>query len=183
MLLHVPSASAGLAIFDPPVTVVPLGYPEVSIDIALQNKQLPNFDSVDAIILSDVPFTFDYSRQFRAAAGGFIQDPPVVINPGDLGLMDYSAAVYAAGATLGYPFGYSFWFPILLGTVTIDTAALAPGKYEVLISSELDGGVSALWRQGLTEPLEGRGVIIIPEPGCALLLLGGAIIILRRRAS
>ena len=169
------SASAGVAIFDPPVQTIAPGQETVSFDITVAVEELPNFDSVDAIILSEVPIGFEFNP-FIQCEFGCEPMPCSWCVPG------FPDAIYVGAATsIIWGHGSSFGTSLQLGTLIIDTRDLTERReYEFLISTELDGGISALGRQGVIEPLEGRGVIIVPEPGCALLLLGGAGMALKR---
>ncbi|NOX59103.1 MAG: PEP-CTERM sorting domain-containing protein [Planctomycetes bacterium] len=69
---------------------------------------------------------------------------------------------------------------LALGTVTIDTTAMAPGLYDIRISNATDGGFSELVSVneggGAQDPIEGlMGFEIVPEPATAfLMLLGGS---------
>ena len=174
LLVGSSSSSAGLALFSPQSQEVPLSG-EVEMDITLQSQSLANFDSVDVVILSEAPFSFEYSPIIYALS------PSITLGMFPLGLevpgLPHDLYVAAANSAVAGSMGHR----ILLGTVTIDVVGLDIGEYEVVINSNLDSGISALGRQGVTEPIFGRGVFNIPEPGCALLLLAGVATLASRR--
>ena len=75
-------------------------------------------------------------------------------------------------------FGHS----ILLGTMRIDTAALAPGDYEFTVDSNLDSGISVITHFGDPELLFGQGVIhVVPEPGMLAILALGSVTLATHR--
>ena len=83
---------------------------------------------------------------------------------------------------------FNLWTaPLLVGTLTIDTAGLAEGEYSFGVSSaqetnRLGFGLSALGLGINTEPLEGAGFLnVVPEPMTLSLLGLGALALLRRR--
>ena len=168
--------SAGLAIFDPPLTVIALGHPEVSIDITIQAEELPYFNSVDAVLVATDPivlaYNFEYAPEFMAAA-----DSGVV---GDYICVWCQENQWYAGGLSRRALGFGGSIPF--GTVTIDTSYLALGEYDVYISSALDGGISALRTlSGGSEPINGVARIIIPEPSTATLALAIAVLLIWRR--
>lgn len=170
------TSEAGRAIFDPPVQILsPPGQTSVSFDITLVSQTLPNFDSFDVVILGAAPFAFEWNPEIVSDT----TDPLPVEQPCMLCLPGFPADIYLGNAT-GVPGG--FGNSVLLGSITINTRDLeAPGTFEFVISSEMDG-ISVLGRQGISEPIAGRGKITIPDPTrLSFLLLPSAFLIRRKR--
>ncbi len=90
---------------------------------------------------------------------------------------------YMSGVVFGFGnFFTGYTAPLTIGTLSVDTNDLPIGTYEVVISSDNDGGQSGLAEGTLTEPLFGIGTInIIPEPATISLLGLAALCVTRWR--
>lgn len=169
---------AGLATFSPsPQSNVPIGTPAVTMDVSLTattNAQ-SGFDTADIVILSDAPFSWGYSSDFTTKSTGSLGTP---FDPG-LGIKPHE--LFVGGNT---PLAGGYGSSIALGTLTFDTSTLPVGTYEVLVNSDIDGGITSITHFGAGEPITGRGeftIVGVPEPATIGLLLLGAMGLVRRR--
>ncbi|MBI1825151.1 MAG: hypothetical protein HY287_12280 [Planctomycetes bacterium] len=151
------STFAGLATFTPASVDVTPGT-IVTMDLTLTAEHLYGFDTADVVINSDAPFEWKYGLDLicpNCATDGWPFSPGFGIKPYDL---------YVGGST---PMAFGFGNSLLLGTLAFDTATLAPGTYETVVSSELDHDLSSITHFGTGEGLEGQGSFtVVPEPSC-----------------
>ena len=164
---------AGAVSFTPDLTEIVLGVddPIVELDVTIASLDtLTQFDGFDLVMGSHdglelvgfVPWSFDFC-DFGPCSGY-----PFGLYPSDL----IFGAFFAAGAVEP---------PFFIGTLSIDTSALGPGTYEILVDATFDQ--RSFVANGLpVEPLFGRGTIqIVPEPGALTFLSLAGLVILRRR--
>ena len=171
LLMFSSTLSAGVAVFDPPsVFVGPLV--QVVMEITVEAQTLGNFDALQMVIFSDVPFDFSYSSEFLSA--------DFVIPPQELDVIWDSQYELLVGGELSSPRD-----SILLGSIAVPSVGLDVGAYPFTINSMQDGGLSLLMRDNQFEGIHGQGFMYIgqPEPGSIMLLLAGALVVGRHRKS
>ena len=69
-----------------------------------------------------------------------------------------------------------------VGTVSMSTEGLLPGRYEVVIDGLFDNGASSISARANHEAVSGLGVVtVIPEPASMALLAAGGLLLLNRK--
>lgn len=165
-----PSAFGAAVIFTPAYQeVVPGHSAEVTLGVALE--QMDSFDAANMIIWSNdlLVDTFAYG-QYWLEVQAFPPPPPMPVGffPSDLFIGGFLSTASDQ--------------PWTVGTLTVGTAGLPIGEYEVVVDGEIDG-ISGLYLGSAKDTLTGSATVYyIPEP-TALVLLGlGGLVTLRRRA-
>ncbi len=130
-------------------TTVPPGT-DVVFEVTLAVDVLEEFNTADAIIGSNdaADIGFEYSAEWSAAFTNVT--PPFF----DIGVYDQDVFV---GGNNTSPVGVA----LLLGTVTVNTAGMSEGAYNVRIDNTVDSGFSRLGLDAAHEPLDGAGVFTI----------------------
>jgi hypothetical protein len=160
------SALGGTIDFTPSVVWInPYDPPVYTLELSIGASSLDEFDSADIIVGSDdlaiTGFEFgDYTRFFESTGP--------------------DTSVYQSGWKFGYfgpltpPGGFH------LGTLTVDISGAPIGEYYIVVDADRDGGRSTLAGGGVTDPLSGVAVFMIPEPATLSLLTIGCLTVLFR---
>lgn len=130
-------------------TTVPPGT-NVVFDIVIQANDPLGFDSADIVIGSAdaVGISFAYSSAWNLSFDNVTT--PVA------GLGFYANDIFV-GANSAAPVASG----ILLGTLTISTAGMVEGSFDVRIDPAIDSGVSRVTLDGTMEPLAGSAIFTI----------------------
>ncbi len=125
----------------------------VVFNVSVATETLPGFDAADIVIGSDhaSDLGFTYSSAWQAAFGRVT--PPTA----DVGL--YVQDVFVGGNNTS-----SVGTTLPLGTVTVYTAGLSEGSYDVRIDADVARDVSSLILTGVHEDLGGLGTFTIACP-------------------
>jgi hypothetical protein len=161
--------------------VIPVGTASIDMSVSVDSSSLADFDTVFMVVGSDradMPLSFVYAPSFVS------QTTLTPADPVSFGV--YPNDVAFGGNDFAAPF---FTAPLLVGTLTINTAALPEGTYEVFVSAsretEMIGSALSLVAKGgvNTDELAGSGTFtVVPEPATLLMLgLGGLTAACRRR--
>ena len=175
-------AFGGIVGFNPPKIEIDLAVSTLgkfSVSVASMTQFSNVFTSFDIVFGSDdvdiTGFVFD-----GAIPGIF------PLNAIDVPASPTSAWTYDADIG-GVSFTGGTSPPFLLGSLTFDTALLAPGTYMIEVDPTMGGAPSELKNSafpGQSELLTGIGTInVIPEPATISLLGLAALVLVRRRKS
>lgn len=147
------AAQAATATFTPVAPTNVLAGTNVVFQVTVAVSSLPGFDAADVVIGSNeaTDLAFSYSSQWTSAFS-------TVTTP------TFDNGIYAQDVFVGGNHSTSVGTSLLLGTVTVNTAGMANGAFQVRIDNSVDG-VSTLAQSGTPEPLNGTGAFTIgPQP-------------------
>jgi len=180
------AARAGTVHFDPPSAVITPGTPSVSFEVSVSTQVFPSFDTVNVILYGEEGhhLTFEYAQSFVDSTT-LPPAPPCEVCCLYTDCYDSPPTVGFGGNNLDA----SPWTsPLLIGTLTVDTASAALGsqiEFGVDTQFEFDllGAAASLVGFGASQdPLTGMATItVVSEPGMFGLLLVCTLAKLRRR--
>ncbi len=140
--------------FEPAIRTVDLGtgVTTTTFEVHVESTTgVATFNSIDLLIGSDnlVPSAFAFDAAFEANMD--FENAEIIVDP-----PGYVSAIFAGGFAAA-----ALTRPILVGTLTVDAAGLAPGDYMVEVNADKDGGASVIALLTNLDPLFGSATVTV----------------------